>query len=99
MAVKAGLNVLVSVRRAFLGDDLGQLRQSVEHEFLTLDEAEQSMRSLMANVMFRQQHPPGRLGFSDFADIGKLGITLAGQPLDHRLYHFRLAFSGFEHPR
>jgi hypothetical protein len=29
--------------------------------------------------------------------MGKLGITIAGQPLDHRLYHFRLAFSGFEH--
>ena len=26
-----------------------------------------------------------------------LGVTIAGQPLDHRLYHFRLAYSGFEH--
>ena len=25
------------------------------------------------------------------------GVTIAGQPLDHRLYHFRLAYSGFEH--
>ena len=25
------------------------------------------------------------------------GISIAGQPLDHRLYHFRLAYSGFEH--
>ncbi len=25
-----------------------------------------------------------------------LGITIAGEPFDHRLYHFRLAFSGFE---
>src|SRR5262245_59062412 len=47
--------------------------------------------------IFRQEHPPGRLGLSDFTDMGKLGITIAGQPLDHRLYHFRLAFSGFEH--
>src|SRR5262245_35849243 len=46
----------------------------------------------------RQEHPPGRVGLSDFTDMGKLGITLAGQPLDHRLYHFGLAFSGFEHP-
>jgi hypothetical protein len=49
------------------------------------------------DVIFRQEHPPGRLGLSDFTDMGKLGITIAGQPLDHRLYHFRLAFSGFEH--
>ena len=49
------------------------------------------------DVIFRQEHPPGRLGLSDFTYMGKLGITIAGQPLDHRLYHFRLAFSGFEH--
>ena len=48
-------------------------------------------------VMFRQVHEPGRMGLSDFTDMGKAGITIAGQPLDHRLYHFRLAYSGFEH--
>ena len=51
------------------------------------------------DVIFRQEHPPGRLGLSDFTDMGRLGITVAKQPLDHRLYHFRLAFSGFEHMR
>jgi transposase InsO family protein len=49
------------------------------------------------DVIFRQEHEPGRLGLSDFTDASALGITIAGQPLDHRLYHFRLAFSGFEH--
>ena len=48
-------------------------------------------------VIFRQVHEPGRMGLSDFTDMGELGITVAGEPLDHRLYHFRLAFSGFEH--
>jgi hypothetical protein len=48
-------------------------------------------------VIFRQQHPPGRMGLSDFTDMAGLGITIAGEPLNHRLYHFRLAFSGFEH--
>ncbi len=48
-------------------------------------------------VIFRQTHEPGRLGLSDFTDMGSAGITVAGQPLDHRLYHFRLAYSGFEH--
>jgi hypothetical protein len=48
-------------------------------------------------VMFRQMHEPGGVGLSDFTDMGKAGITIAGQPLDHRLYHFRLAYSGFEH--
>src|SRR5713226_3878923 len=49
------------------------------------------------DVMFRQEHPPGRMGLSDFTDMGCLGVTVAGEPLGHRLYHFRLAFSGFAH--
>ncbi|WP_456306853.1 IS21 family transposase [Paracraurococcus lichenis] len=48
-------------------------------------------------VIFRQVHEPGRLGLSDFTDMGDLGISIAGEALDHRLYHFRLAYSGFEH--
>ena len=49
------------------------------------------------DVMFSQDHPPGRMGLSDFTDVAELGITIAGEELAHRLYHFRLAFSGFEH--
>jgi hypothetical protein len=49
------------------------------------------------DVIFRQEHEPGRQGLSDFTDVAELGVTIAGVVLDHRLYHFRLAFSGFEH--
>ncbi len=48
-------------------------------------------------VIFRQTHQPGRMGLSDFTDMADLAITIAGQPLEHRLYHFRLVYSGFEH--
>ena len=48
-------------------------------------------------VMFRQVHEPGRMGLSDFTDMADLGVTIAAEPLNHRLYHFRLAYSGFEH--
>ncbi len=48
--VKTGPNVLVSVRRASGGTDLGQLRDAVEQEFLTLDEHEQSVRSVLAKM-------------------------------------------------
>ena len=48
-------------------------------------------------VMFRQVHRPGKMSLSDFTAMAKLGVTVAGAPLDHRLYHFRLAYSGFEH--
>jgi hypothetical protein len=48
-------------------------------------------------VIFRQVQEPGRMGLSDFTDMTDLGVTIAGVRLDHRLYHFRLAYSGFEH--
>jgi hypothetical protein len=37
------------------------------------------------------------MGLSDFTEVADLGVTVAGQLLDCRLYHFRLPFSGFEH--
>jgi F-type H+-transporting ATPase subunit epsilon len=48
--VKSGLDVLVSVRRAIGGSDLGRLRDSVEKEFLTVDEHERSVRMVMARL-------------------------------------------------
>jgi F-type H+-transporting ATPase subunit epsilon len=48
--VKTGLDVLVSVRNAIGGTNLGQLRESVEREFLNLNEQEQSVRSVMAKM-------------------------------------------------
>jgi F-type H+-transporting ATPase subunit epsilon len=48
--VKTGADVLVSVRRAIVGKDLGQLRDAVEKEFLTLDEREQSVRTVTAKL-------------------------------------------------
>lgn len=66
----------------------------------TLERRIRSWRALHGpeqEVIFRQLHEPGRLGLSDFTDMRDLAITIAGQPLDHRLYHFRLPYSGFEH--
>jgi hypothetical protein len=48
-------------------------------------------------VFFPQAHPPGRMGLSDLTDAGGLGVTIAGVPLAHRLYHFTFASSGWEH--
>ena len=46
-------------------------------------------------VMFRQVKEPGCLGLSDFTVLKQATITLAGEVFDHRLYHYRLAFSGW----
>ena len=66
----------------------------------TLERRIRSWRALHGadqEVIFRQVHEPGRMGLSDFTNMSDLGVTVAGMPLDHRLYHFRLAYSGFEH--
>jgi F-type H+-transporting ATPase subunit epsilon len=48
--VKTGPDVLVSVRRALGGTDLGRLRDAVEQEFLTLDAHEENVRSVLAKM-------------------------------------------------
>jgi hypothetical protein len=48
-------------------------------------------------VMFRQRKEPGRLGLSDFTELGDIEITVAGESLSHRLYHFRLPYSGWSY--
>jgi hypothetical protein len=46
-------------------------------------------------VMFRQRHEPGQRGLSDFTQLTGVTITVGGKPFLHRLYHFRLAYSGW----
>ena len=48
--VKTRTDVLVSVRRALHGADLGQLRETVDREFLRLDAQEKSVRSVLAKM-------------------------------------------------
>jgi len=57
----------------------------------------QALHGPERDVIFRQDHPPGAQGLSDFTDASGLGVSIAGQPLAHRLYHFRMAFSGWAH--
>jgi Mu transposase, C-terminal domain len=48
-------------------------------------------------VFFAQEHPPGRLGLSDFTVADALGVEIAGEAFPHRLYQFALAHSGWRH--
>jgi hypothetical protein len=57
----------------------------------------QALHGPERDVIFRQDHPPGAQGLSDFTDATGLGVSIAGELLAHRLYHFRLAFSGWAH--
>jgi hypothetical protein len=49
------------------------------------------------DVMFLQHHQPGVLGISDFTLLKGMPITIAGAVFEHRLFHFRLPYSGWCH--
>ena len=48
--VKRGREVMISVRNAVKGEDLATLRQTVEREFLELDERERTARAALARL-------------------------------------------------
>ncbi len=47
-------------------------------------------------VIFEQQHTPGERGQSDFTHMEDLGVTIAGDPFPHLMYHFVLTYSNTE---
>ena len=48
-------------------------------------------------VMFMLRHEPGVMGLSDFTKLKGMEITLNGSPFEHLLYHYRLAYSGWQY--
>ena len=48
--VKTGFDVLVSVRNAIGGMALSDLREAIEQQFITLDEQEQKLRSVLVKM-------------------------------------------------
>jgi len=85
--------VLEEMQRRHPERDLGAARRTLERRV----RAWRAEHGPEREVIFRQAHPPGQQGMSDFFDAGDLAITVAGAPLIHRLYHFTLVYSGWEH--
>ena len=48
--VKTGEQVMISVRRAIKGNTLDELKQTVEREFLNLDQEQQELRNVLAKL-------------------------------------------------
>ena len=48
-------------------------------------------------VMFMLTHEPGVMGLSAFTKMKGMEITLNGNPFEPLLYHYRLAYSGWEY--
>jgi hypothetical protein len=45
-------------------------------------------------VIFLQRHTSGDMGISDYTWMNKLNITLSCNELKHKVYHYRLVYSG-----
>ena len=47
--------------------------------------------------MFMLRHEPGGMGLSDFTKLKGMEITIHGTPFEHLIYHYRLAYSGWQY--
>ena len=73
--------------------------QFADGQLRTLQRRVKTWRALSGpakEVFFAQEHHPGALGASDFTHLSALGVTIAGQPFEHLLYHFVLTYSNWE---
>lgn len=48
-------------------------------------------------VMFELRHEPAMMGLSDFTELKGMEVTIAGKPFEHLIYHYRLAYSGWQY--
>jgi len=75
----------------------GQYSNAKKRTFQRRVKAWKALHGADKDVIFRQVQEPGRQGLSDFTELKDIRVTIAGQVLEHRLYHFRLGYSGWSH--
>jgi hypothetical protein len=99
--VVALLKAAPGIRAVAIFEEMVRRYPDIDHGIRrTLERRIRSWRAVNGEaqeVIFRQVHEPGRMGLSDFTDVAEFGISILGVPLEHMLYHFRLAYSGFGH--
>lgn len=99
--VKAQLEVDADLQALTLFEDLQRRypSQFQDGQLRTLQRRVKHWRATEGpgqEVFFAQQHHPGDLCESDFCHLTKLGVTIAGVPFRHMLYHFVLTYSNWE---
>ena len=72
-----------------------QLDSSVKRTFERRVRQWRAEHGVDKEIIFRQGKEAGRMGISDFTKAASLGVTIDREALEHRLYHFRLPWSGF----
>lgn len=75
----------------------GKFANATKRTFQRRIKAWKALHGPDKEVMFRQVKEPGRQGLSDFTELNDIEVRVAGEVLEHRLYHFRLAYSGWSY--
>lgn len=55
------------------------------------------LHGVSKEVIFLQEHEPGRLAVCDFTHPKEIKVTINGEPYKHKFFHLRLAYSGFSY--
>ena len=87
------MTLLEEMQRRYPGQYDSSLLRTLQRRVRTWSASHGAER----DVFFAQQHPPGRLGLSDFTDAAVLRVTIAGAAFLHLLYQFALAYSGWRY--
>ena len=85
--------LLLHLEQAFPGQEWYRRKRTIQRRV----EQWKAQYGPAREVMFLQHHQPGVLSISDFTLLKGEPITVAGQVLEHRLFHFRLPYSGWCH--
>jgi hypothetical protein len=85
--------LLLHLEQRFPGQDWFRRKRTLQRRV----EQWKALHGPAQEVMFLQHHQPGVMGISDFTLLKGSPITVAGQVLEHRLFHFRLPYSGWCH--
>jgi hypothetical protein len=85
--------LLLHLERTFPGQEWYRRKRTLQRRV----EQWKALHGPGREVMFLQEHRPGVLGISDFTLLKGEPITVAGVVLEHRLFHFRLPYSGWCH--
>ena len=85
--------LLLHLEQLFPGQDWFRRKRTLQRRV----EQWKALHGPGREVMFLQHHQPGVLGISDFTLLKGKPITIAGAVLEHRLFHFRLPYSGWCH--
>ncbi|MFM9103497.1 MAG: IS21 family transposase, partial [Cyanobium sp.] len=85
--------LLLHLEQTFPGQEWFRRKRTLQRRV----EQWRALRGPAREVMFLQHHQPGVMGISDFTLLKGAPITVAGAVLEHRLFHFRLPYSGWCH--